>query len=152
MITGIQQLKTPQDLSREEMTGCFNGVVNNRAMPKGKPGGSREGGRGEEEKERGWRVAVPCLFPLFDMQITFSFQGAMKKLSFLPGLGGSRLNQTHGVTAPCSQPKIYPSTDPMLLPPSPATPILNSVSTGISSQPRDLQIGCRERWMPGEKG
>lgn len=96
MITGIQQLKTPQDLSREEVTGCSNGVVNGRATPKGKVGGSREGGRGEKEKERGWGAAVPCPFPLFDMQITFPFQGAMKNLSFLPGLGGSRLSQTHG--------------------------------------------------------
>lgn len=66
-----------------------------------------EAGRGGEGKERGWR-AVPCPFPLFDMQITFPFQGAMKNLSILPGLGGSRLSQTHGITAPCSRPEIVP--------------------------------------------
>lgn len=42
------------------------------------------------------------------MQITFPFQGAMKNLYILAGLGETRLSQLHGLTAPCIQPGIVP--------------------------------------------
>lgn len=56
------------------------------------------------------------------MQITFPFQGAMKNLYILAGLGESRLSQIRGKTAPCSQPEIVPYSVSRMPAPIPSNP------------------------------
>lgn len=67
------------------MTGCFND--NSLAAEECQTGSMGEAG--SWGGERGWRAAVPCPFPLFDMQIAFPFQGAVQNLNVLAGMEGA---------------------------------------------------------------